>query len=103
MTALAAGAGPPANRIATRRKMRRIRGGLSILDANVSCILFAPFSENVRDFSRESRPFKQTNQKKTKFCCMKPCRYAGNLVDTRQWVFNNANLLRHLQFYCFLA
>src|SRR4051812_995803 len=32
---------------------------------------------------------------------MQTCRYAGNLVDTRQRAFNNANLLRPLRFYPF--
>ena len=39
ITALAAGAGPPANRIATRRKLCRIFGGRAIVEASVSCIV----------------------------------------------------------------
>ena len=42
ITALAAGAGPPANRIATRRKLCGIRGGRAIVEACCSDIAGAP-------------------------------------------------------------
>jgi hypothetical protein len=47
MTAFAAGAGPPANKIATRRKLCSTRGGRDMVEAIVSVMIRAPLTTEV--------------------------------------------------------